>query len=203
MMCSAVGPVLANVPALPKDIGGYDSRMILGGGAAVVLFVLFVVVWVTRGKKRVKPEVGLAENLAQYPPPPAAGRTRMVVQGHPGRLRLVAVAPVGKKPLSAGQVEGLLEGLVRGLGAVVRQDKPRIRIWPPQLSSAGFAPTFHRLTQRPEARGQPSRWVLLAGPANVDGQPILIGLAFLADKANRLDQMTVEPLEWSELIDVT
>jgi hypothetical protein len=91
----------------------------------------------------------------------------------PARLRLVVVAPVGRKVLSADQVEGVLEQVLRELGAAAAGDKPRVRVWPPQLSSAGFAPTFFRLTHRPDPAGKPSRWVLLAGPARAGGQPIL------------------------------
>ena len=81
----------------------------------------------------------------------------------PVRLRYVVVAPVGKKPI--GKVDSVLEQVFRGLGEVAIDDHPRVRLWPPQLSTAGFAPTFFRLTKRPDPPGRASRWILLAGPA--------------------------------------
>ncbi len=125
----------------------------------------------------------------------------MQLYGQPGRLRLVVVAPTGKKTIETGDVERLLNQVVRGLGDIVRQDKPRVRIWPAQLSVPGFAPTFHRLTRRPEPPGRPSQWVLMAGPAQVEGQQILLGLAIHADQANKWEQLTLKPLEWGEFLD--
>src|SRR5205823_1043563 len=117
------------------------------------------------------PESGLAEDLASYPPPPKAGDYRVTVMTQPGRLRLVVLAPVGKKAL--GPPETVLEEVVRHLGEAAVDDKPRIRTWPAQLSKQGFAPTFFRVTKRPDADGKPSRWVLLAGPARAGATPAL------------------------------
>ncbi len=170
-----------------------------GGGAVAGLFLIVVVVWLRGGKKKVNPEAGLDEHLETYPPAPSAGRKRVIVQGHPGRLRLVVVAPVGKRTIEADEVEALLDGLVHGLGELVRQDRPRIRIWPPQLSQQGFAPTFGRLTHRPSPK-QPSRWVLVAGPAKTQGRQILLGLAIQTDNANQVDLLLPGPLEWGEVV---
>jgi hypothetical protein len=204
LMNALLSWVLADVPAPPPVVGPWDQNKLLYLGAGVgMLFLLVVVVWITRGKKKVDPEAGLAENLAEYPPPPAGGKKRVTVQGAPGRLRLVVVAPVGKKTIAPdAAVEPLLDRLVRGLGEQVRQDKPRVRVWPPQLSNQGFPPMFHRLTHRPEAPGQPSPYVLLAGTARVDGQQLLLGLAVRTDQPTRLDHLTLEPLEWAEALSV-
>lgn len=179
-----------------------NKPLLIGAGAGAGLFFLLVIVWVSRGKKKADPEAGLGENLGSYPPAPVGGNKRLVVQGQPGRLRLVVVAPVGKKTIESGDVEGVLNQVVRGLGDLVRQDKPRVRIWPAQLTTPGFAPTFHRLTRRPEPPGRASQWVLLAGPAQVEGQQILLGLAFYADQANKLEQLTLKPLEWDEVLKI-
>ena len=42
--------------------------------------------------------------------------------------------------------------------------------------------------------------MLLAGPAQTQDQPILVGLAFHADSANKLEQLTLQPSEWSEVL---
>ena len=48
----------------------------------------------------------------------------------------MVVAPVGKKHIDSGDVEALLNQMVRGTGdAIAHQDRPRVRIWPAQLSS--------------------------------------------------------------------
>ena len=179
-----------------------NKPLLIGTGVVACLFLLVVVVWIRGGKKKVNPEGGLSEDLGAFPPAPAGGKRRLLVQGQPGRLRLVAVAPVGKKTVEASEVDALLNQVVRGLGDIVRQDKPRIRIWPAQLTIPGFAPSFHRLTRRPEPAGRASPWVLLAGPANAEGQQILLGLAFYADQPNKMEQLTLKPLEWAELLDI-
>jgi hypothetical protein len=118
-------------------------------------------------------------------------------------LRLIVVAPLGKRPLPAdGAIEPLLDGVLRGLGDIVRQDRPRIRVWPPQLSYQGFTPTLVRLTRRPEPAGKPSPWVLVAGPARAGGQQLLLGLALFADAPTDWGSLTVQAHEWAEVLRV-
>jgi hypothetical protein len=149
-----------------------------------------------------KAVASLKEVLADYPPPPSqAGPRRLTVEGMPVRLRLVVVAPVGKEhPVRADEVEDLLEATLRGLKGIVLEDRPRIRVWPPQLSKQGFAPTFHRETEKPEAEGRPSRWVLVAGPAAAGRRPILLGLALWADAPNTLGRLTLDTTRWGEVL---
>ena len=119
----------------------------------------------------------------------------------PVRLRLVVVAPAGKEAdLDATAAEKLLEGVIPGLGSVVARDRPRIRLWPPQLSHQGFNATFHRCTPKPEPEGQPSRWVLLAGRALAGRQPVLLGLALWAEEPNTLGRMNLEPHQWLDVL---
>jgi hypothetical protein len=188
-------------PGLPGSLLE-NKPLVIGAGAGAAVFFLLVIVWISRGKKKVDPEGGLSENLGTYPPAPADAGQRLAVQGLPGRLRLVVVAPTGKKSIDSSDVEGLLNQVVRGLGDIARQDRPRVRIWPTQLSNQGFAPTFHRLTHRPEPAGRASPWVLLAGPAHAEGQQILLGMAFYADQANKFERLTLKPLEWGEVLAV-
>jgi hypothetical protein len=191
-----VATALADLP-LP---GG--SLLVYGGAAAaVLLLVLLVAALFRKGKKKVDPEAGLAEDLAGYPPAPKGPRHyELRVLNQPVRLRLVVVAPVGKKQV--GKVDSILEQVYRGLGEVSIDDKPRIRVWPPQLSSKGFAPTYFRLTHRPEPEGKPSRWVLLAGPARAGGQSVLLGLACLADSPCDIGLLTMEEKQWGEVLHV-
>jgi hypothetical protein len=185
-------------------VPGLDNPALwIGGGAALVLALFVCVVFLRRGKKKPhrNPEAGLAEDLATYPPaPPTHGEYTLRVMNLPARIRLVVVAPVGKKPIE--DPEGLLDQVLYGLGAAARQDKPRVKIWPPQLSSEGFAPTFFRLTRKPEPAGKPSGWVLLAGPARAGAQPILLGLALYSETPNQLGLMTMRELQWNEVMRV-
>jgi hypothetical protein len=189
---------IPNIP-IPAD---QKTRVLYGAAAAGAALVLFLfVVWLRRGKKPANPESNLAEDLAKLPPPGKGKRHyQLLVMSQPVRLRLVVVAPVGKKPI--GKVDSVLEQVFRGLGEVAIDDHPRVRLWPPQLSSGGFAPTFFRLTRRPEPAGKPSRWILLAGPARAGATPVLIGMAVLADVPTTAGLVTVGETQWNEILRV-
>jgi hypothetical protein len=172
----------------------------------VIAAVVLVRIATTRTKPPVDLEAGLRETLAEYPPapPPVAGGRRLTVNDVPVRLRLVVVAPTGKQqaPISPDDVPELLDDVRRGLGQFVAIDKPRVRVWPPQLSVAGFAPTFHRLVESPDAGREKSRWVKLAGPARTGQRSVLLGLAVFADEPMKLGDVSVETTEWAELVRV-
>ncbi len=184
---------LPGAPLIGNNIVFYA----VAGGAVLVLLLL--ILWIRRGRPApVDPERGLLENLGDYPPA-GPGPRRLILHGQSLRVRLVVVAPLGKRALPANDaVEPLLEEVLRGLGEIARQDRPRIRVWPAQLSHQGFAPTFFRLTQRPEAAGKPSRWVLVAGPSRAGGQQLLLGLALCADEATDLGNLPLQTNEWAE-----
>lgn len=170
----------------------------VGGG---LLALLLLVLWVRRGRRApVDPESGLLEDLSTYPPPGPSPQ-RLFVRGEPMRLRLVVAAPLGKRALPAnGAAEPLLDEVLRGLGEIARMDRPRIRIWPAQLSYQGFGPTFFRLTRRPEPAGKPSRWVLMAGPVRSGAGQFLLGLALCADEPNNLGNLPVQATEWDQVL---
>jgi hypothetical protein len=126
-----------------------------------------------------------------------------MLEGIPVRVRLVVVAPQGREAtIDAARIEGLLEEVVHGLGGVVRHDQPRVLVWPPQLSSQGFAPTFHRQVEKPEPEGRPSPWLLVAGPARAGARPILLGLGLLADRPTSLGRLTLNPDRWTDVLRV-
>src|SRR5262249_16875334 len=91
----------------------------------------------------------------------APGDRRLTVYHLPVRLRLVVVAPAGTEyTVDPIGVERLLDMVIPGLGAVAFHDKPRVRVWPAQLSHQGFAVSFHRRTPPrapPGARRRGSR----------------------------------------------
>jgi hypothetical protein len=169
----------------------------------VVLFLAYLLSRALRGRRREPDrEAGQREDLAAYPPPPGKpGPRRLLVEGVPARIRLVVIAPVGKQAqVNAGKAEPLLEHVLRGLGEVARHDKPRVRVWAPQLSHQGFAVTFQRLTQKPDPDGRPSRWVLLAGQARVGAHFLLLGMALLADEKTSIGRRTLGPEEWTSVL---
>jgi hypothetical protein len=197
LICTSL---FAKTPANPIPLGGNNLFLIAGAVGGGLLSLLILILLLSR-KKKVDPEAGLGETLAVLPPPPKGPRHyQLKVMNQPVRLRFVVVAPVGKK--TVGKVDTVLEQVYRGLGEVSIDDKPRIRIWPPQLSVAGFAPTFFRLTKRPDPDGRPSQWILLAGPARAAGKPVLLGLAVQAEQPSRLGLMTMTETQWGEVLRV-
>jgi hypothetical protein len=202
MLSSWLAPLPADV-ALP--IVQHVNVMVLAGvGGGVLVLAVLLVLLLRKGKAPAEnPEDKLTERLGEYPPPPPAGKRTLTVQGEPARLRLVVLAPLGRAGLPEdGQAEALLNKIVRGLGEVVRQDKPRVRVWPGQLSHKGFTTTFFRLTKVPQSPSQPTRWQLLGGTARIGTQQFLIGLAVLTDEAIERAPVVLEPVQWPEAVRV-
>jgi hypothetical protein len=183
---------------------------IFGAAALVVLIVLSGVLGriVRRlfGRTQAPPDWDAQgqESLADYPPPPGPpGKRRLTVEGVPVRLRLVVIAPLGRRAsIDSSAVEGTLNQVVYRLGAICREDEPQVRIWPQQLSQKGFAATFHRYVQKPEADGTPSRWILVAGHTPARPRPWLLGVALYADEPVTIGRLTLEPNRWAEVLRV-
>jgi hypothetical protein len=193
--------------ALEKARGDGNLWIYVAVGIGVLIAVV-ALLKIATGRKKPHPDLekGQREDLADYPPPPAAaGGRRLEVNGVPVRLRLVVIAPTGKQQaaITPDNAPGLLDDVLRGLGGFVAADRPRVKVWPPQLTVAGFAPTFHRLVESPDPDGKPSRWVKLAGPARTGKRPILLGLALIADEPCKLGDVHVETTEWGELLQVS
>ena len=89
-----------------------------------------------------------------------------------------------------------LDDLMRGLGGFIKSDKPRVRVWPPQLSVAGWPPTFFRLVVSPDEEDRQSKWIRVAGTIRIAGKPHLLGLALFAEEANRIGTLILEPTDW-------
>jgi hypothetical protein len=144
----------------------------------------------------------LREELDECPLPPKPRSDQALWVYHlPARLRLIIVAPSGKEhDVDATAVEKLLDRVIPGLGTMAAQDKPRIRVWPPQLSHQGFAAAFHRRTHKFEAEGQPSRWVLVAGRAQAGHQQVLLGLGLWTPEPNTLGRVNLEPRQWLDVL---
>lgn len=183
-----------------------DSNLVVYGIAGVAgLFALFVIFKLLTGKKKhPNLEKGMNENLADFPPPPSAtGPKQLQINGMPVRIRLVVLAPAGhQQSVSADEAPEILDTVVRGLGGLLKFDKPRVKVWPAQLSLPGFAPTFHRLVKSPDAGKPKSEWVKVAGVAKVGGKPLLVGLALLAEDVCKIGELKMDHSDWGEMLQV-
>jgi hypothetical protein len=145
---------------------------------------------------------GLREDLASCPvaAQPVGGPT-LTVYHLPAVLRLVVLAPTGAdlgpedRPMKA-----LLDGVVPGLGGLAARDKPRVRVWPAQVSHQGFVSAFHRCTPTGTPDGKPSRWVLVAGRVNVGRRPVLLGLGLWTEAPCTVGRVNLGPHQWLDVL---
>src|SRR5207248_3450107 len=106
-------------------------------GIVLVVFGLALIVALAslsrrrQRRRRPPPETMPAEDLSSVPPPPGKpGARRLTVRGVPARLRLVVFAPLGRgSVVDPDQAEQLLDQVLFGLGEVVKEDKPLVRVW--------------------------------------------------------------------------
>ncbi len=126
-----------------------------------------------------------------------------MVEGVPVRLRLVAIAPAGKESVvDEDNLDKLLERILPGLGLIFKGDKPRVRIWPMQLSYDGFTKHFHRNTILPEGENQLTKWVVIAGRAKLDDCQVMLGLGLEAIKPTTVGRKTIDAHEWPVVLRV-
>jgi hypothetical protein len=188
----------APVAALPGWVQVAIALGILLIGALVAIGVLAVVIRVLIGRKKTPAGPNLEEDLGTYPPlKTSGGDRRLTVEGVPVRLRLVVVAPAGKQSeFDQEQLEATLEKILPGLGQICKYDKPRVRVWPMQLSYEGFAKHFQRHTLVPQTDDGLSPWIVVAGRAKPGKNQVMLGLALQAIKPTTVGRLTLEAHEW-------
>jgi hypothetical protein len=196
---------------IPEDVRDLAPEWVwyatFGFAALVALLlalgVLSFVLRVFKGRPT-HPGPNLEERFAEYPPlPPSTGDRRLLVEGVPVRLRLVIVAPAGTESrFDPALLEKLLERVLPGLGGIFAADKPRVRVWPTQLSHEGFANHLHRNTIVPEGDGQLSKWVVVAGRARLPDCHVMLGLGLEALKPTTVGRRTIEAHEWASVLRV-
>ena len=202
--------LLDMLPPFVRDAVGDSPWVVLAGGACVLglllLLMLFLVLRLVFGRRRGAADGGpsLEEDLSAYPDlKTGTGDRRLLVEGVPVRLRLVAVAPAGKhSEIDEDNLDKLLEKILPGLGHIFKQDRPRVRIWPMQLSYEGFTKHFHRNTLVPKAEGDLTPWVVVAGRAKLGKNQVMLGLALQALKPTTVGRLTVEAHEWESKLRV-
>jgi hypothetical protein len=199
------------VKAVPEGgardfVQGGGWYLILGVGRLVLLLIIWQLVRKLRfqGDNKASKRPRLEEDLSEYPPlRPSAGDRQLRAEGVPVRMRLVVVAPAGKDgEVSADDVEEMLERILPGLGEIFRGDKPRIKVWPRQLSYEGFTKHFQRNMLTLEGEGEMSPWILLGGRAKLGKQQIMLGLALQAAKPTTVGRRTLEAHEWPTVLRV-
>jgi hypothetical protein len=185
--------------------GGWYA--VLGIGGLILLLIGCLVgkrVLAALGGSRPKKSSGeeLEEDLRLIPaPPPLTGDRRLTVEGVPVRLRLVVAAPAGRaQEIDAPSVRQILDQVLPGLSKIADDDVPRTRIWPAQLSYEGFANKFHKNTPVPEGEHQPSRWVLMAGRAQLDKNQVLLGLALQAAQPTTVGRLRLDKYQWTTFL---
>jgi len=196
------------IDLLPDTVREYWAIVFGVAALLIILIMLALLRAVFRAvfgtKKTLQEDWGkkLREDLSDYPPPAGApGKQRLTVYHVPVRIRLVVLAPAGKElEIEASQAEDLLNRVIPGLGGVAAHDRPRIRVWPPQLSQQGFATAFFRHTITGTKEGQPSPWILVAGRSQFTQPTVLLGLALWAEEPNNLGRLSLEPHQWLDVL---
>lgn len=173
--------------------------------ALVFLLVLNSMLRRWRASKQELPNLELLEELATYPPAPtlATSQKQLTLYGLPVRIRLIVLGPLGKDSgqLDEHDVESILEKMVPGLKDRLSQDLPRVRLWPTQLSHAGFVAAFRRNTQLPEGEARIRRWVLVVGKVLRDGSPVAVGMALQSSEENTLGPVVLQHAhQWMEVM---
>jgi hypothetical protein len=199
------------VDALPEDVGawlsGWGWYAVLGVGALIILLLLLGLFSYLRRLFARQPQhdaPNLEERFADYPLlKPSSGDRRLTIEGVPVRLRLVVVAPAGtESQFDQEHIDKLLDRILPGLGGIFNADKPRVRIWPMQLSHEGFAKHLHRNTIIPEGEKKLSPWAVVAGMAKLDDCQVMLGLGLQALKPTTVGRKTVAAHQWDEMLRV-
>ncbi len=141
--------------------------------------------------------------LSQEGPPP--GGPKLECRQIPVRLAVVVLAPSGRaNPLStAGGFPHLLDQIVPGLGNALATHQPVVKLWPAQLSQQGFVHSFFKNVRLPGQGGKRTAWCALAGPSEIDGRSIDVGLVFCAAGNNPMGQEQIQSADaWAEALRV-
>lgn len=187
---------------LPTLLASWGVLIALCIGVTI-LIVAIKVLMSGRSKAPAKSAPKLLESLAEYPPAPAGAlHCRLLIDSIPVRLRLVVLAPIGDVEVNLDDAEEILDRLAPRLGDVARQDRPRVRLWPRQVSASGFAQQFNANVVTPEADGEQSEWILVAGRAKIGKRALMIGLAAQSKTPTSIGAKTVDIDDWTRLLQV-
>jgi len=197
--------VIDILPESMRDYALWITLGVVGLGSILVLLVLVAILrFLLRGKRKAEnKEPSLREDLDEYPElKKSSGDRQLRAEGVPVRLRLVVVAPAGTaSEIDVDELAETLEKILPGLGAIYQNDKPRVKVWPTQVSHHGFANHFHKMVIT-GSEGEPTRWALVAGRVKLGKQQIMLGVALQSIKPNTLGRRTVDSHEWASILRV-
>jgi len=144
----------------------------------------------------------LREDLDELPMPSEPSEDHILaVKGIKARLRLVVLAQAGKNvDLSKGMAPEILELVMPGLGDICKTDDPKVRIWPAQFSYDGFALAFLNHVRSPDAPGDKSHWILLAGMLQVSKKKTHVGLALWTEKATTIGRVKLKSQGFTDVL---
>lgn len=200
-------PALKNL--LPDALQEYAAYILGGSICFVAIFVILLLAAIARFLFRGRPspdvqQKNLEEDLTEYPElKTTAGDRQLRAEGVPVRLRLVVVAPAGTaSDVELDELPDLLEQVVSGLGEIYQHDKPRVVVWPTQVSYQGFGNQFHRHMLTGTELREPTRWVLIAGRMKVGKRQLMVGMAMQSIKPNTIARRTIDSHEWMSILRV-
>ena len=178
--------------------------------ALAVLVAMGVAFRMWRAARRRRRTVGeplwLEINVDELGPAgPPAGGPALLVHHVPVRLTLLVLAPIGRGSQlpRAGELSQLLDNAVPGLGGLLAAHGTRIKLWPPQLSTTGFAAALFANVRLPGDRGKGTPWCTIVGKFMAGQRGFLAGLVLRAASANSLGQMTLErDTDWLDALRV-
>jgi hypothetical protein len=132
------------------------------------------------------------------------GERQITVQGHPGRLRLIAVAPalptVG--PLPEGAHGALLDSAVAGLSQVAAIDFPKVLGWTDSQACGRFAATLLERVKFPDSAPESSRWLLLSGALAAPQGRYHLAIGVLGERPAVARVLEVPEGRWSDFVGI-
>ena len=124
---------------------------------------------------------------------PPEGPPSLEFYGTPVRLQLIVLAPMGRRnQLPANEeLPHILNHFLSGFTHLSGLHRPVLFRWPEQLSAQGFYQAFFNQLSLPD-HGRGSCWSAVAGRFTVSEAQYLVGMAFTAEKANGMGEVTVQ-----------
>jgi hypothetical protein len=130
------------------------------------------------------------------------GPKQLTVNGVPARLRLVVLgrtlATAGR--LSEDEVPRMLNGILHGMAEVMKYDSPRAVVWHDARTHDGFRQKLLERVVFPQAKGEPTPWVLLIGEMPGRESPLLVGLALHRAEESAERVVSVPAGQWRHVL---
>jgi hypothetical protein len=130
------------------------------------------------------------------------GPTQIVVHGVPARLRLVVLS-VGSRnagALTEEMADRVLDWIKPGLAAVMLEDYPAVHVWPPFLSTSGFASAVNANVVFPKPSGTPTRWAVVVGQVRMGKAVVNVALGLRTEEPTSMRIIKVSGNQWLSVL---